>query len=111
MRFDKNVFRNITLIFQFGINMLVPILLCTYLGIVLDRLLHTTFIVIILFFLGAAAGFRNIVLFAVGGKKKTTYLGSDADKKINDLTDGRREKEPSDIIEAIDRVYKENMNE
>ncbi|MDR2889333.1 MAG: AtpZ/AtpI family protein [Lachnospiraceae bacterium] len=52
------------MITQFGINMLVPILLCTFLGIFLDRKLGTSFLVIILFFMGALAGFRNIYFFA-----------------------------------------------
>jgi hypothetical protein len=44
--------------------MIVPILLCTFLGIFLDRFFHTSFLVIIMFFLGAAAGGRNIYIFA-----------------------------------------------
>lgn len=111
MKLDKNVFRNITLIFQFGINMLVPILLCTYLGIILDRVLHTSFIVIILFFLGAVAGFRNIYVFAKGSDAKKTYLGSDADNRIKDISSGRGSSEKEDIFQTIDRVYKENNNE
>ncbi|MBR6486508.1 MAG: AtpZ/AtpI family protein [Lachnospiraceae bacterium] len=64
MSYDKGVYRSLTQILQFGINMLVPILLCTFLGIYLDRLLGTSFIVIILFFLGAIAGGRNVYIFA-----------------------------------------------
>lgn len=45
---------------QFGINMLVPVLACSLLGSFLDRKLGTNFIVIILFFIGAIAGFWNI---------------------------------------------------
>ena len=64
MKYKKNVYRSLMLITQFGINMLVPIFLCTFLGIFLDRLFHTSFLVIVLFFMGALAGFRNIFLFA-----------------------------------------------
>ena len=64
MSYDKGVYRSLTQILQFGNNMLVPILLCTFLGIYLDRLLGTSFIVIILFFLGAIAGGRNVYIFA-----------------------------------------------
>ncbi|MCR5508485.1 MAG: AtpZ/AtpI family protein [Lachnospiraceae bacterium] len=49
---------------QFGINMLVPIVLCTFLGIFLDGKLGTSYLVIILFFIGAAAGARNVYIFA-----------------------------------------------
>lgn len=64
MNYDKGVYRSLTLILQFGINMLVPIFLCTFLGIFLDRFFHTSFLVIILFFIGAIAGGRNIYIFA-----------------------------------------------
>jgi F0F1-type ATP synthase assembly protein I len=64
VNYDKGVYRALTQILQFGINMLVPILLCTFLGIFLDRILGTSFIVIILFFLGALAGGRNVYIFA-----------------------------------------------
>ena len=104
MKYHKDVFRSITLIFQFGINMIVPILLCTFAGIFLDRLFSTSFIVIILFFIGALAGFRNIYIFAGKLNRKQTHLGSDADEAVS----GHRGE---DFIEAVDRVYRENMNE
>lgn len=49
---------------QFGINMLVPIFMCSFAGMYIDRFLGTSFIMIILFFLGAAAGFRNVYILA-----------------------------------------------
>lgn len=63
-KYDKDVYKSLTLITQFGINMLVPIFLCTFLGIFLDKKLGTNFIVIIMFFIGAVAGARNIYIFA-----------------------------------------------
>ncbi|MEG1847949.1 MAG: AtpZ/AtpI family protein [Lachnospiraceae bacterium] len=64
MKYDKSVFRSLALISQFGINMLVPIFLCSFLGIYIDRYFHTSFWMIVLFFVGALAGFRNIYIFA-----------------------------------------------
>lgn len=87
MKYQKEVFRNFSLVMQFGITMLVPILLCTFLGIFLDRLLGTSFIVIILFFLGALAGFRNIFILARDQGKKQSPLGSDAQKRLDDKSD------------------------
>ena len=52
------------MITQFGINMVVPIALCSVAGYYLDRWLGTSCIVIILFFVGAVAGFRNIYIFS-----------------------------------------------
>ena len=84
--------------------MIVPILLCTFAGIFLDRLFSTSFIVIILFFLGAMAGFRNIFVFARNMNRKTTHLGSDADEKVS----GHKGE---DFAETMDRVYRDNLNE
>lgn len=82
MKYDKSVFRALTLITQFSINMLVPILLCTFLGIFIDKKAGTSYWVVILFFVGALAGFRNIYLFA-----KKIF-----DDKSGDDRRGRRNK-------------------
>lgn len=64
MKYKKSVYQSLATITQFSIHMLVPIFLCTFLGIYIDRKLNTSFCVIILFFLGAMAGFRNIYVMA-----------------------------------------------
>lgn len=64
MKYKKEVYQSMTLILQFGINMMVPIFLCTFIGLWLDRKLNTNYIFIIMFFLGAAAGMRNIYIFS-----------------------------------------------
>lgn len=64
MKYNKNIARSAMMITQFGINMLVPIFLCTFLGMFLDKLFGTSFLVIVLFFLGALAGFTNIFRLA-----------------------------------------------
>lgn len=60
----KNVLRSLTLISQFGINMLVPIFICSFAGMFIDKHLGTSFFMVILFFVGAIAGFRNIFILA-----------------------------------------------
>lgn len=57
---DKSVYRALVLIMQFGINMLVPIGVMSWLGILLDRRCGTSFFMILFFFIGAIAGFQNI---------------------------------------------------
>lgn len=104
VKYQKEVFGGFAMVLQFGINMIVPILLCTFVGIFLDRLFSTSFIVIIMFFLGALAGFRNIFIFARNMNKHSTYLGSDADESVSSHPD-------EDFAEKMDRVYKDNMNE
>lgn len=64
MKYKKNVYRALALISQFGINMIVPIFLCSFAGIFLDRRLGTSYWMVILFFAGALAGFRNVYIFA-----------------------------------------------
>ncbi len=63
-KFNRSVYQSLTMISQFGINMLVPVIVCSFLGIFLDRKLGTSYLVIILFFIGAAAGARNCYVFA-----------------------------------------------
>lgn len=76
MKYKKSVYQSLALITQFSIHMLVPIFLCTFLGIWLDKKLDTGFLVIILFFMGALAGFRNIYIMS-----KQIYDKKDGDKK------------------------------
>lgn len=64
MKFDRNVYQSLTMISQFGINMLVPVIFCSFFGIFLDKKLGTSYLVIILFFVGAIAGGRNCYRFA-----------------------------------------------
>ena len=64
MRYEKSVYKALTFFSQFTINMLVPIFLCSAAGYVLDKKLETSFFFIILFFVGAMAGFRNSYILA-----------------------------------------------
>ena len=64
MKYKKEVYHSLALILQFGINMLVPIFICSFAGWFLDRRLNTSFIFIIMFFVGALAGGRNAYIMA-----------------------------------------------
>lgn len=64
VRYRRNVYHALTMITQFGINMLVPIFLCSFIGIYIDRKFGTSFWMVLLFFVGALAGFRNVYIFA-----------------------------------------------
>lgn len=63
-KYDKSVYRSLALITQFGINMLVPVFLCFFAGYWLDNRFGTSCWTIVLFFVGALAGFRNIYLMS-----------------------------------------------
>lgn len=74
--YDRSVYRSFTLVMQFGINMLVPICMMSAIGVFLDQKLGTSFIMVILFFAGAAAGGQNIFRMA-----KQIYEAPDEDGK------------------------------
>lgn len=64
MKYNRNVYQAFMMITQFGINMLVPIFICTFLGMFLDRKFETSVFTVVLFFVGALAGFTNVFRFA-----------------------------------------------
>ena len=64
MKNQKKVFQSLTLILQFGLNMIVPIVLCMMFGIWLGRKYDILWITIPFFVIGALAGFTNIYKMA-----------------------------------------------
>lgn len=64
MKKNKSVFQSLVLVTQFGINMLVPILLCTMIGAYLGEKFSIPIITVPLFIIGALAGFRNVYVMA-----------------------------------------------
>ena len=65
-KYTTQVLQSFALISQFGITMLVSIFLCTFLGIWLDRKLGTSFLAIVLFFVGALSGALGVYKLARG---------------------------------------------
>lgn len=81
-KYDRSVYRSLVLVTQFGINMLVPIGITSAAGIWLDRRFGTGFWTVLLFFVGAAAGARNIYrmskqIYGAGGKKEPDSVYED----------------------------------
>ena len=62
--YKKSVYRSFAMVLQFGLNMLVPICMMSALGIFLDKKLGTSWIMILLFFIGAIAGAQNVYQMA-----------------------------------------------
>ena len=60
----REIARVLVCISQFAIFMLVPIAMCFFGGLLLDKWLGTSFIAIVLFFVGALAGGRNVYRLA-----------------------------------------------
>ena len=71
MKDQRKIFQSLTLILQFGLNMIVPIRLCLMLGVWIGRKYDILWITIPLFIIGALAGFTNIYKMA----KKIYGLG------------------------------------
>lgn len=94
-RYDKSVYRSFALVMQFGINMLVPICMLSALGIYLDRKFGTSYIMVILFFVGAAAGGRNVFRMA-----KNIYE--------EPQTKTERESDKTDTVHKIEKDEKES---
>ena len=89
MKHNRNVYQALMMISQFGINMLVPIFICSFVGMFLDWKLGTSFWVVVLFFIGAMAGFTNVFRFAkkiyetpaVTRKRSTRKQSSEKEKE------------------------------
>lgn len=64
MKMSNNVIQSLTTLTQFTIYMLVPIFMCAFLGMFIDKKMGTSYWMIILFFVGALAGFRNVFRLA-----------------------------------------------
>lgn len=74
MKKKRNVFQAFTMVIQFGLNMLVPIVMCTLLGVWIGEKSGIKIITVPLFLMGALAGFRNIFIMA-----KKIYQDNDKD--------------------------------
>lgn len=77
----KGTLNNLVLITQFGISMMVPIFLCFFIGVYLDKWLQTSFIAILMFFVGSLAGFRNVYMFAKRSMKSDEEREDERDTK------------------------------
>ena len=79
MKNQRKVFQAMTLVLQFGLNMIVPIVMCTMFGIWLDEKYDMPWVIVLLFFMGALAGFTNIF------KMAKPIMKSDRRKKNDDI--------------------------
>lgn len=80
MGYKKSVYKSLAMISQVGIAMLVPIFWCCMLGLFLAEKCGS-WVFILLFFLGAFAGMRNVYVML-------SAIYKEDDKKKNDRKDG-----------------------
>lgn len=74
---NRQVFNALVLVLQFGINMLVPIFLCSLLGIWIGNKTGVSWMMIPFFFIGALAGGTSVYKMV----KKQLDGETDADAK------------------------------
>ena len=80
MKYGKNVRQALVVITQFGIDMIVPITLCSIAGYYLDRHFGTSWIFVAMFFFGAVCGAWNVFRFA-----RRIYSSESGDVRNRDL--------------------------
>lgn len=83
------------MITQFGVNMLVPIFLCSFAGMFLDRKLGTNVWTVALFFVGALAGFTNVFRFA---RKVYETPARTRRRSTRKISEGDEKKDRSDFV-------------
>ena len=74
--YDRTVYQSLTMIFQFGINMVVPIVMMTALGVWIDSKYEKGYFTIVFFVIGAVAGGQNVYRMA-----KSIYSTPQKEKK------------------------------
>ena len=62
MKNKRNVFQSFSMVIQFGLNMLVPLVMCTMAGVWLGDKLDIKVMAVPFFIIGALAGFRSIYI-------------------------------------------------
>lgn len=82
MKNERKVLSSLALVLQFGLNMIVPIFMCTMLGVWLGQKYNMPIITVPLFIMGALAGFTNIFKMT----KKIFGLGSNRKEKDAEKT-------------------------
>lgn len=73
----KEIMNALIMVFQFGINMIVPIFICTMLGVWIGDKIGAKWVTVPLFFMGALAGANNIY------RMVRRFLKSEKDAKKN----------------------------
>lgn len=97
----KEVMNALIMVFQFGINMIVPIFLCTLAGVWIGKKTGADWVTVPLFFLGAFAGANNIYHMV------QKFLKSEDDGRAVRHTPGRQSTMETEISDSISRVEKD----
>lgn len=76
MKNKKSVYTTFALVSQLGISMIVPVFLCTFVGVKLDENFSTAFTIPFII-VGVLAGFRNVYVLV---RKATNAIEAEKDE-------------------------------
>ena len=82
----RDIQQALIMVFEFSIHMIVPILLCTLVGVWIGKKTNLDWMVIPFFFIGALAGYTNIF------KMTKRFLKTDKNPKHERQRDGKVEE-------------------
>ncbi len=81
----NEVAKGLSMVLQIGINMIVPVALCLFIGYRLDKWLGTKYLMIIFLFLGIAAGIRSVYVLTKSFYAKDLEKEKEAQKYFDEL--------------------------
>ena len=97
----KDLMNALNILYQFRINIIVPIFLCTLAGVWIGKKTGADWVTVRLFFLGAFAGANNIY------RMVQKFLKPEDDGRAVRQTPGRQSTTETEISDSISRVEKD----
>lgn len=88
----RKIAYGISLISQIGISMMVPIFLCTWLGIYVSNKVNMDILVLLFIFLGVGAAFRNVYLLTKKIYSKDKSKEDELNRYFDDMKKEREER-------------------
>ncbi len=79
---NREIVESFSMVLQFGINMLVPIVMCIALGVWIGDKYDMDWVVIPLFFVGALAGYNSIFRMVQKYLKKKNNTGAKKEQDV-----------------------------
>lgn len=80
MGYRKEVFRSLSMITQLGVSVMVPIFMCIFIGVMIDKYFNTSTLIFLLI-LGIGAGVRNAYILVQKVMSENVAEKEAADKK------------------------------
>lgn len=80
MGYRKEVFRSLSMISQLGVSVMVPVFMCIFIGVMIDKHFGTSTLLVFLI-LGIGAGIRNAYIMAMKVLNENVRDKEEADRK------------------------------